>query len=107
MEVYLASVQAGAEEPSVIELIRGADIIVQSVLFLLAFMSVVCWGIILQKWWRLRAASRRSARFLDLFWHSKRLDSVYEQCGKFKRSPVAEVFKAGYQELAKVTAGGM
>ena len=52
-----------------------------------------------------RAASKQSAAFLKVFWASKRLDKVYEECGKFRKSPVAEVFRAGYQELAKITAG--
>lgn len=107
VEVYLASVQAGSDQPSIAELIFSADLIVQLVLLVLVLMSVICWGIIVQKVMRLRAAGRQSAKFLELFWHSKRLDSVYEQAGRFKRSPVAEVFKAGYQELAKATAGGV
>jgi biopolymer transport protein TolQ len=92
--------------PSFWSLIFGADIIVQLVVLLLVFMSVVCWGIILLKWIRLWSAVRQSSSFLDLFWRSKRLDTVYDTCGKYRRSPVAEVFKAGYQELAKVTQGG-
>lgn len=106
MEVYLAAAQAGGDDPGLWELIFGADLIVQLVLYLLVLMSVVCWAIILQKWWQLRGARVQSAKFLDVFWKSKRLDSVYEQTGAFRKSPVAEVFKAGYQELAKVTAGG-
>lgn len=105
MDVTLTATRA-AESPSLFALIWEADIIVQLVLFVLVLMSVVCWAIILQKWFRVRAASKQSARFLDLFWRSKRLDAVYEQSGKFTRSPVAEVFKAGYQELAKVTGSG-
>ena len=92
--------------PSFWSLIFGADIIVQLVVLLLVFMSVVCWGIIILKWIRLWSAVRQSSSFLDLFWRSKRLDTVYDTCGKYRRSPVAEVFKAGYQELAKVTQGG-
>ncbi len=104
MEVYLAAVQATGDEPGVWELIFEADLIVQLVLLGLVFMSIACWGIILQKIVRLRAASRQSARFLDVFWGSKRLDAVYERCGQYRSSPVAEVFRAGYQELAKVTS---
>ncbi|MFT4626169.1 MAG: biopolymer transport protein TolQ [Myxococcota bacterium] len=104
MEVYLAAVQAGAQEPSVFDLIFEADLVVQLVLVALVFMSVACWAIILQKMVRLRAAARQSAKFLDLFWASKRLDLVYEKCGQFRSSPVAEVFRAGYQELAKITS---
>ncbi len=102
MEVYLATVQSSGSEPSLISLIVDADFIVQMVLLVLIFMSVACWAIIIQKSWRLRAARTQSARFLDLFWNTKRLDEVYEQCGKYRKSPVAEVFKAGYQELAKI-----
>ncbi len=106
MEVYLASVQAGMGDASIAELIFGADIIVQGTLYVLLGMSIVCWAIIFQKGFQVRRATRQSARFLDLFWKSKRLDNVYEKTGKFPRSPVAEVFKAGYQELAKITSGG-
>lgn len=105
VEVYLAAVRA-TEEPSILQMILEADLIVQLILLGLLGMSFVCWAIIFQKWFRLRSASRQSARFLDLFWASKRLDSVYEKCGSYRRSPIAEVFRAGYQELAKITAAG-
>ena len=106
MEVYLASVQASDNSSSIVSLILHADIVVQLVLVVLALMSVVCWGIILFKWFRLWAAVRQSASFLDLFWRSKRLDNVYEQCGRYRKSPIAEVFRSGYQELAKATQDG-
>ena len=103
VEVTLAAVQAG-EEPSIWALIWQADFIVQMVLLMLVAMSLGCWAIIVQKYRRLSSASRQSARFLDLFWASKRLDAVYEKSSSFRNSPVAEVFRAGYQELAKITA---
>jgi biopolymer transport protein TolQ len=103
MEVYLAAVQA-TEEWTAQAVI--AEIIIWLVLFMLIGMSLVCWAIIFQKYFRLRSASKQSARFLDLFWASKRLDAVYEKCNQYRRSPVAEVFRSGYQELAKITAAG-
>jgi len=103
MEVYLAAVQA-SESPSIFALIWDADFIVQMVLLGLLFMSMACWAIILQKGFRLRSANVQSRKFLELFWGSKRLDGVYEKCGMFRKSPVAEVFRAGYQELAKIQA---
>jgi len=106
MEVYLASVQASSAEISVVDLVFEADIIVQLTLYLLILMSVVCWAIIFRKWFQVRRAAKLSARFLDLFWKSKRLDAVYEKTGLYRKAPVAAVFKAGYQELAKITAGG-
>jgi biopolymer transport protein TolQ len=103
MEVYLAAVQAG-DSPSIFALIWDADFIVKSVLLVLLFMSMACWAIILQKFFRLWSAASQSRRFLELFWSSKRLDAVYEKCGAYRKSPVAEVFRAGYQELAKIQA---
>ena len=105
LEVYLASTRDGGDL-SILSLLTGADLIVQLTLLVLVFMSFGCWAIIVQKYLRLRSATRQSAKFLDVFWKSKKLDSVYEQTGSFRKSPIAEVFKAGYQELAKVTAGG-
>ncbi len=104
VEVTLAAIQA-SEEPSVLALIWNADIIVQFVLLVLVMMSLVCWAIIVQKFFRLRSASRQSARFIELFWNSKRLDAVYEKCNGNRRAPAAQVFKAGYQELSKINAG--
>ena len=106
IEVYYAGVQAGPGDESLFSLIWQANLIVQLDLLVLLFMSVVCWGIILMKWWRLRSATRQSAKFLDVFWNSKRLDAVYEKSGLYRRSPVCEVFKAGYQELSKITKDG-
>jgi len=80
--------------------------VVELVLLALIGMSVISWAIMIHKFFRLNSAARQSAAFLDVFWKSKRLDSVYEQSGQFRKSPVAEVFKAGYQELAKLTSGG-
>lgn len=105
VEVYLAGVRA-TNDQSVLALILSADLIVQLVLLGLVFMSLTCWAIIFQKYFRLRSAAKQSAKFLDLFWSSKRLDAVYEKCGSYRKSPVAEVFRAGYQELAKITAAG-
>jgi biopolymer transport protein TolQ len=106
IEVYQAAIQAEDAGLSIWSLIFDADLIVQLVLFGLLGMSVICWGIILQKFWRLSSASRSSARFLELFWGAKRLDQVYEKCSSYQASPIAEVFRAGYQELSKVTAAG-
>lgn len=111
IEVYLATVgstggEAEGLDLSLWSLIFGADLIVQAVLWVLAFMSIVCWGIIFFKTIRVFLAMHQSKKFLDLFWAAKRLDAVYDQTNKYKMSPVAQVFKAGYQELVKVTSSG-
>ena len=106
IEVYLAAIPASGGNTSILSLILDADIIVQLTLFTLVMMSVSCWAIIIQKFFRLQVATRQSAQFLKLFWEVRRLDAVYEQSGRYTRSPVAQVFKAGYQELHKVSSAG-
>ncbi len=74
-----------------------------TVLLLLLFASVFCWGIIVRKSLQLRTAREQSARFLETFWQSKRLDEIYAKTEVMKDSPVSQVFRAGYVELAKLT----
>lgn len=74
---------------------------VMGVLLLLIFFSVVSWYIIGYKYIYLSRAKRRSERFLEFFWSSTRLDAIYKEAQK-KRSPISQLFKAGYVELSKI-----
>lgn len=107
LTVYLASVGAteGGDGFSILSLVMDADFVVQLVLFGLIGMSVACWAIILNKWNVVRRAGVQSADFVEMFWKAQRLDQVYERTGRYPRAPVAEVFKAGYIELSKLTSG--
>jgi biopolymer transport protein TolQ len=71
-------------------------------LLVLVVFSVLSWAIIVHKWWFLRRASRESERFLNAFWEAKRLDQMYQQSDVYKGSPIAQVFRAGYIELARL-----
>ncbi|MEQ9499488.1 MAG: protein TolQ [Deltaproteobacteria bacterium] len=71
-------------------------------LVLLIVFSVLSWAIIVHKWWFLRRASRESERFLTAFWDAKRLDQMYQQSESYKGSPISQVFRAGYIELARL-----
>lgn len=76
--------------------------VVMGVLVLLVLFSVVSWYIIAFKFFFLRRAQRQSGRFLDAFWHSKRLDAIYKSAEDYRRAPISHVFKAGYIELTKI-----
>lgn len=71
-------------------------------LILLVIFSVVSWAIIAHKYFFLRRASRESEKFLAAFWEAKRLDQMYQQSEQFSRSPVSQVFRSGYIELARL-----
>lgn len=106
IEVTIASSTSNPSTDSIVALILGADFIVQMVLLSLVFMSIGCWTIIIKKGGQLKTALVQSNAFLDVFWNSKRLDTVYEVTGQYPGSPVAAVFMAGYQELARVKSAG-
>ena len=106
LPVYLATVGAPpADGFSILSLVMDADLIVQLVLIGLVAMSIACWAIILNKFQAVRTAAGQSQKFAEVFWKSSRLDEVYQQTGRYPRSPLAEVFKAGYIELSKLTSG--
>ena len=87
-----------------LEIVMNSGLVVGGVLALLLAASVVSWAIILKKWMALRKAQAESARFLEVFWQSKRLDAIYQAAEELPASPIAAVFRAGYVELSKVTA---
>ena len=95
------------------ELVMSASPVVMMVMMLLAGMSLACWFIIGAKLVGLSKATRESASFLRHFWdpeqgnvwNVKRLEALYAGVGARHRSPLANVFHAGYVELARVLGG--
>lgn len=94
--------KASATDASLWETVTHSGPVVFGILVLLIVFSVVSWAIIGYKVWNLRNATLRSAEFLDSFWASKRLDVIFSRVEDFSPSPVAAVFKTGYQELLRV-----
>ncbi len=85
-----------------IESVLSAGLPEKGVMVLLAVFSVVSWAIIYFKWRTIRRAYGDSESFLDMFWGSKRLDAIYQKSEALPASPVSQVFRAGYVELAKL-----
>jgi biopolymer transport protein TolQ len=81
--------------------ILHAGIPEQLVMLVLFLVSIISWGIIIQKGRTLRLAAQQSQDFIDLFWNTKRFDTIFQRAENFKQSPVCHVFRAGYIELAK------
>ena len=82
--------------------ILGAGAGEKVVMLILFGISVVSWAVMGTKWRSVRRATRDSEQFLDAFWSSKRLDAIYQRSESLKGSPVSQVFRAGYIELAKL-----
>ena len=96
--------QPAPQTLDVLNLLLGASGVVMATLLVLVTFSIVGWYIIGYKYVFLRRAQRESARFLDAFWQSRRLDDIYQAATELSRSPVSHVFRAGYIELGKLRA---
>lgn len=72
------------------------------VLVVLVLFSIMSWAVVAWKFVAVRRAQTHSVAFLEAFWTSKRLDEIFERSEEHKQSPIAQVFRAGYQELVKV-----
>src|ERR1700676_5746474 len=94
---------SGAGGLGVMEMVLGSGPVVSVVLWLLVAFSVGSWGIILYKLVQISRARRESERFIAIFWESKNLAAIHTASVGLKSSPVAQVFRAGYQELLQLT----
>ena len=92
----------GIGQEWVTSLVSGSGPVVQAVLYLLILFSIVSWAIIFTKTLQIRRARRESERFNEIFWETKNLTSIHTASMELKQSPVAQVFRAGYQELVKL-----
>ncbi|MDO9528247.1 MAG: protein TolQ [Syntrophales bacterium] len=87
---------------SLLSMVLDSGAMVQFVLLLLLFFSVVSWAIILMRYRLIRKTKKENQMFLETYMKSTKLSEVFPESKKFKYSTVAEVFRAGYVELGKI-----
>ncbi len=90
-------------QETIFQMVAGSGAVVQGVLLLLIGFSVASWAIMFAKRRQIRQAERESDRFIDIFWDAKNLTAINTASLDLKASPVAQVFRAGYQELVRIT----
>jgi biopolymer transport protein TolQ len=83
----------------VLELVQRTGPVNQTVLALLALLSIVSWAIILHKTLAYSTASRHTRTFLDAFRKSSKFSEVQAVCTAIPASPLVGVFQAGYAEI--------
>jgi biopolymer transport protein TolQ len=91
-------------DSNAIDMALGTGPVVQAVLLLLIFYSVVSWAVIISKWQSYRRAERESDRFLDVFSNMKSLEDIFAETKNYSSSHVSNVFRAGFIELQKLLA---
>ena len=75
-----------------------ADLIVKSVMLLLAAASVWSWAIIFDKWVTLKGASIKATKFENSFWSGEALEKLYKRIQDKPADAMARTFCAGMNE---------
>jgi biopolymer transport protein TolQ len=92
----------GPVESEILTMIMTAGPMVKAIMFTLLLASITSWAIILVKLIQYTRASSQTEKFLSKFWKSRTFATLYSEASDFPSSPVAEVFRSGYQELGRV-----
>ena len=85
-----------------LDVLRSASVVELLILLTLAVASAYAWALIAMKARQLKKARAESVAFLDTFWKASRLDAIYTAAQQMDGSPLARVFRAGYEELSKL-----
>ncbi|MEW6457305.1 MAG: protein TolQ [Acidobacteriota bacterium] len=84
---------------NIINIISELGIVAKIVILILMFFSVMSWAIIFYKWREIKKAKTHSRDFLESFRKGKKFSDINYASERFKFSPLAAVFRAGYNEL--------
>lgn len=82
----------GESDFSLIGLLLEADIVVQLVMLILVIASIWSWAIIIEKWFALSSARKKSAQYEEAFW-SGRLEDMESRPGAGS-DPASRVFSS-------------
>ncbi len=86
------------------DLIANSGPIAIGVLLLLAFFSIFSWTIVVKKWRSYKEVEGDSVHFYEEFKKKASLSEIYRDCDSYPMSPLAGIFKKGYEELHRQLA---
>ncbi|MCK5808290.1 MotA/TolQ/ExbB proton channel family protein [bacterium] len=95
--IALSNVAVGTVD--IVEVVKNSTFIVNMILLGLVIASGLCWGVIGYKIYIYRKAVKATEKFVAIFWKNMNYREVFEQSDKYKDSPIALVFRAGYTEF--------
>lgn len=96
------------QDLSFITLILNASVLVQGVMAMLLFASMMSWWTIFQKMFAIRQAVQHTDRFEEEFWSGTDLGNLYQRISS-GRQPIMgmeKIFEAGFREFMKLKRQG-
>ncbi|MGA2552275.1 MAG: protein TolQ [Burkholderiaceae bacterium] len=88
---------------SILSLVTGASVVVQFVLALLLFVSLLSWTYIFRKMFEVRTAQSQTNQFEEEFWAGGDLNDLYARASnrRQKIGALGRIFEAGMREFLK------
>ena len=94
------AIAASTGSLDVLSLVMDSGPMAKFVLLVLAFFSVVSWGIMAERLRTFRRAERQSDLFLERFRKAGGLAATQDATSDLGHSPTADVFRAGFREIS-------
>lgn len=97
------AIEADVGMPSIFQRSLSGGPVVFSCLLLLIGLSVLCWAIVIAKWFHIVRVQRTGEAFVKGFWDSRSLNDLNGRLADYPYSPAREVFRTGYAELVRAS----
>ncbi len=75
-----------------------SDFLTKMIMFVLLIMSVVCWTIIFEKFFKFKLLSIKTSNFEKIFWSGDLLEDIYQKVKNSTKCPSIVVFISAMQE---------
>lgn len=89
---------------SLMQIISSLSTFGAIILVILVVMSLISWAVIFRKIRQFKAIREHSESFMKHFRRARTLDEVAGQAQTYKNSPMANIFKAGFEEHSGLKA---
>jgi len=91
------------------EIILMASPVVQTVMVILALMSLAAWSVAFAKSYQIRKALREAKKFEKRFWETQELSGLYQQIegGRDSSTGLALIFADGFKEFVRLKQQGV
>ncbi len=98
MEVKVGDLAAQADQFGLFNLFLIASPMVKLVMIGLVIASILCWGIVLEKWLAVRRMKSTMDKFEQLFWSGQSLEDLYLTLGPRNNKGMAALFMSAMRE---------
>ena len=105
MEPVAVELAQPGHDLSIAYLFMRADIVVKSVMAILAFLSIWTWAIAIEKSLMLRGLHSKANKFEQEFWSGTSLEALNERYGRNPNDPFGRVLAAALRDFTGFAAG--